>query len=127
MGIALLITDGDCGFCQRSADWLQKHFPGQWVNAPSQTLDLAVHGLTQKDVDTQVWLLIPDANGFRRYGGAKAVAKLLFLQPKFYIKPIAIFAFLPMTSQIAHVVYRWVAKNRSRFNSSPSQCDVPRT
>ena len=70
----LLITDGDCEFCQLSATWLRKHFNGDWVNQPSQTLELEKFGLTKTEVDKQLWFLIEDSNqisGWRKYGGGR--------------------------------------------------------
>lgn len=129
MSQSLLVTDGDCGFCQRSANWLIKHFPGDWQNQPSQNLNpmkLSEFGLDSNNVAKQVWYLVPKVNvpinsiEYKKFGGAKAVGKLLLDQPKFYIKPFAIFIFLPPFSFVANWCYLWVAKNRGRFGKSDS-------
>ena len=112
---ALLITDGECSFCQSAAKWLTKKFPGNWENFPSNTLDFSNYGLSKNDVDRQVWYLLPNTNGFRKYGGAKAIAKLLLQQKKNWIKPLALLAFLPISNLFSALVYRWVAKNRSKL------------
>lgn len=112
---SLLITDGECNFCQKAAKWLAKNFPGNWENRPSNTLELSNYGLTQIEADKQVWYLVPDSNIYRRYGGAKAIAKLLLQQRKNWIKPFAILTLLPIFSQISQLVYLWVAHNRSRL------------
>ena len=78
---SLLITDGDCEFCQLSAAWLIKNFPGNWLNQPSQNSNLADLRLTKEEVAKQVWYLIPFENTWKKYGGAKAIFKLL-LQTK---------------------------------------------
>lgn len=117
-----LITDGDCGFCQRSANFLAKNFPGDWINLASQSINLADYGLTQFEADSQVWFVVPTADGFQKFGGAQAVGKLLLTQNKFYIKPLAALAFLPITSRIAKWIYQWIARNRQRFSPPTESC-----
>jgi len=112
---SLLITDGDCEFCQLSAAWLIKKFPGNWLNQPSQNSNLADLGLTKEEVTKQVWYLIPIQNTWEKYGGAKAIFKLLLQQPKIYIKPFAIFFLLPGPIHIAQAVYMWVTRNRAKL------------
>lgn len=119
---ALLITDGDCGFCQRSANVLARNFPGDWINLPSQSINLADYGLTKSEADAQVWFMVPTADGFTKFGGAQAVGKLLLTQRKFYIKPLAALAFVPITSQIAKWMYRWIARNRHLFSAPTESC-----
>ena len=138
---SLLVTDGDCGFCQNSAKWLERHFPGTWINQPSQKLNLANFNLLKSEVEQQVWYLVPKKisktsktknqfvnddltnDTYQKYGGAKAVAKLLLDQPKKYIKPFALLAFLPLFDRVAQMVYLLVARNRgsiSRFTKKNS-------
>ncbi len=111
----LLITDGECGFCQLSAAWLARHFPGEWINQPSQKSDLPQLGLTKAQVDKQVWYLTFSDGNWIKSGGAKAISKLLIDQPKKYIKPIAYLMLAPGFSSIAQFVYWLVAKNRSKL------------
>ena len=112
----LLVTDGECSFCQNAARWLAKKFPGNWENLPNNTIDISEYGLTKTEADHQVWYLIPNSNGYRKYGGAKAIAKLLLQQRKKWIKPFAILIFLPVISQISQVIYRLVANNRGKLD-----------
>ena len=111
----LLITDGECSFCQLSAAWLARHFPGEWINQPSQKSDLSQLGLTKAQVDKQVWYLTFSGGTWSKSGGAKAIAKLLINQPKKYIKPIAYLMLVPGISAIAQFAYLLVAKNRSKL------------
>ena len=112
---ALLITDGDCEFCQLSAAWLNRNFPGNWINQPSKNVDIYSLGLTQEDVAKQVWYLIPVGNTWNKYGGAKAVFKLLLRQPKFFIKPLVLIFTLPGLNLVAQIAYIWVTRNRHRL------------
>ena len=114
----LLITDGDCEFCQLSAAWLRKHFDGDWVNQPNQNLDLSKYGLTKFEVDKQLWFLIEDPNqptGWRKYGGAMAITRFMLKQPKLYIKPFATIFLLPGFKQLAQFIYLLIAKNRGKL------------
>ena len=113
--ISLIITDGDCEFCQLSAAWLQRNFPGDWINQPSQSADLDLLGLTKAEVAKQVWYLRPKAGSWQKFGGAQAVFKLLLDQPKKYIKPIALLFLIPGPNWIAQAAYIWVTKNRHRL------------
>lgn len=118
---AQLITDGNCGFCQRSAAWLLRHFPGDWVNTPNQSVDLHCIDITDEQAKSKVWY-VTESNGIRKkYGGSQAVAKLLLDQPKIWIKPIAALAFIPVTKQIADLLYFLIAKNREYLGTCESE------
>lgn len=121
---ALLITDGDCGFCQSSAAWLLRNFSGDWQNAPSQSLQIADYGLTAKDVESQVWFVQMREGAVVKFGGAQAVAKLLLTQPKFWIKPLAALAFVPVFKQIANLLYKLISRNRGRLPGATDACAV---
>jgi len=107
-----LVTDGDCGFCQASAEWLQRHFPGDWVNTPNQSIDLELIGISEVQANSKVWYVTGSGEALRRYCGSQAVAKLLLDQPKKWIKPLAALAFVPVTKQMAEGLYFLISKNR---------------
>ena len=109
---AQLVTDGDCGFCQACAAWLLKHFPGDWVNTPNQSIDIKLIGLTEIQANAKVWYITGSGENFKGYGGSQAVAKLLLDQTKKWIKPFAVLAFVPITKQIAALIYFLISKNR---------------
>ena len=116
-----LVTDGNCGFCQNSADWLQRHFPGEWVNTPNQTIDLEAIGITESQANSKVWYITDRGEELMRFSGAQAVAKLLLDQPKLWIKPFAALVFIPITKQIAELLYVLIAKNRKHFGTCESK------
>ena len=116
MGLQL-ITDGDCGFCQASAAWLQRHFPGAWVNTPNQSIDLKLIGITEEQASSKVWYITSAGKELKRYSGSQAVAKLLLDQPKKWIKPLAALAFVPITKQIAAFLYFLISKNRKHIGT----------
>ena len=107
-----LVTDGKCGFCQASASWLQQHFPGDWTNTPNQSIDLSSIWISESQANSKVWYITQNGTHLKQYSGAQAVAKLLLEQPKIWIKPIAVFAFIPITKQLAELIYFFISKNR---------------
>ena len=115
-----LVTDGNCGFCQASAKWLQRHFPGEWVNTPNQSIDLKHIGITELQANSKVWYVTGSSEDLKRFSGSQAVAKLLLDQPKKWIKPLAALAFVPVTKQIAELLYVLIAKNRKHFGTCES-------
>lgn len=114
---AQLVTDGNCGFCQASAAWLSKHFPGDWVNTPNQTIDLKSIGISEEQVGSKVWYVAGTGTEVKKYGGSQAVAKLLLEQPKKWIKPLALLAFAPVSKQIADLLYFLIARNRKHLGT----------
>jgi len=112
-----LVTDGDCGFCQASAAWLQRHFPGDWVNTPNQSIDLELIGITKEQANSKVWYITGTDEELKRYSGSQAVARLLLDQSKKWIKPLAVLAFVPITKQIAALLYLLISKNRKHLGT----------
>lgn len=72
----LLIFDGTCGFCTRSARLAVERAPaGRLTALPNQQPDLIQrYGLTREDVDRAVWVVEPSG---KRLRGAPAVARVL--------------------------------------------------
>jgi predicted DCC family thiol-disulfide oxidoreductase YuxK len=76
-------------------------------------------GLTADDGRRQAWLLLPDG---RAYGGAAAMNGALgytwwgkWLLPLYQ---------LPGMRQLQDAIYRWVARNRSRFPGMTPGCEA---
>ncbi|MFM6963062.1 MAG: thiol-disulfide oxidoreductase DCC family protein [Micrococcales bacterium] len=107
----VLIYDGECGFCKQSLAWGQRNLTAFPAAIPSQDARAKVLGLSQAELDSQVWLV----GGGLRLGGARAVAYMLRRQPQIWWQALGILAviFLP----ISNLLYRWVAKNRGRFGT----------
>lgn len=121
---SFLITDGDCGFCQSSAAFLSRHFPGEWKNQPSQNFDFAEYSLSEADVNSKVWFVQTSDHSFQKWGGAQAVAQLLLVQPKIWIKPIAVLAFVPVLKQLADLLYKLISSNRGQLPGATDACSV---
>jgi predicted DCC family thiol-disulfide oxidoreductase YuxK len=74
---ALLIYDGDCGFCTTVAHDIEHHWHGRAGTRAWQEIGaagLTAFGLTVEDVTTKVWWVDPDGT---RLGGHRAVARAL--------------------------------------------------
>ncbi|MBV5268579.1 MAG: DUF393 domain-containing protein [Burkholderiaceae bacterium] len=111
---AILITDGDCEFCQRTAGKLKNIFPSGWTNVPSNELT-ETFGLTPAQLAKSVWLIEqPDSDPIH-YSGAKAVGKVLRIRGGLW-GAIGWLTFIPPMSWIAAGLYRVVANNRRFFS-----------
>ena len=111
---SILITDGNCAFCQRTAIKLARIVPAGWINVPNTELADS-YGLTQEQLSHSVWLIeYPDAEAVR-YSGAKAVGKLLRIRGGLW-GILGWLTFIPPASWIAAGMYRLVANNRKFFS-----------
>jgi predicted DCC family thiol-disulfide oxidoreductase YuxK len=115
----LLIYDGDCGFCYKTAHLAEMWSNGRitiiaWQNVPQQMQEL---GLTDADGMEQVWFV--DENG-RLTGGAAAVNAVL--GGIWWARPFSWLSRLPLARQLEDKVYRWVADNRTRLSGGTPQC-----
>lgn len=75
---ALLVFDGDCGFCTTSVRWFERRFPDAFGTSPYQNLDLEPLGLTPAQCDAKVqWIGDLAAPLTTRKEGAPAVAAMV--------------------------------------------------
>ena len=112
----LLVFDGDCGLCTRLAGLAQRWIPptqGRVVAAA--WIDVAHYGLTAEQCREALQFV--DRHG-RTFAAQDAVAHLL-LSSRAWWRPLGVVALLPGVRQVAGVVYRWVARNRSRLPGGP--------
>jgi predicted DCC family thiol-disulfide oxidoreductase YuxK len=71
----LLVFDGTCGFCTRTARLARERAPGRVATEPNQAPGLIDrYGLTRQDVDRWAWVVEPSG---RKLRGARAVARVL--------------------------------------------------
>jgi predicted DCC family thiol-disulfide oxidoreductase YuxK len=111
---AILITDGNCAFCQRTATKLARIVPIGWINVPSTELTNN-YGLTHEQLEHSVWLIEqPDAEPIC-FSGAKAVGKVLRMRGGLW-GAVGWLTFVPPASWIATGMYRLVANNRKFFS-----------
>lgn len=106
---AILVFDGDCGFCWRCARLARRWVRPDAEVEPWQSLDLNGLGLTAEECAQSVqWV------GSERRSGGRAVAATL----RAGVFPWPILGAIldaPVARSATDAVYRWVARNRHRF------------
>jgi predicted DCC family thiol-disulfide oxidoreductase YuxK len=113
----VLIYDGDCGICNRSADWARAHLPAPTKVVPWQSIDdLSALGLTQGDVETAAYWV--DDDGALRRGEAAVAAALRQAGGGWRLAGVALDA--PVVRPLARRAYYWVAANRHRLSRQGS-------
>lgn len=122
---AVLVYDGDCGFCTRVASWVARR-PGLRAGVrvvTSVSIDPAAVGLTRRQLDEAAWWL---AAGSEPLGGARAVAAALRAcgKPWAYV---GLALDVRMVRPLARHGYLWVAANRHRLPSGNGVCGLPRS
>jgi predicted DCC family thiol-disulfide oxidoreductase YuxK len=124
-GRALLIYEGDCGFCNRCVRFISRRMPSRAELKPWQRVDLDAYGIPRSRARHEVLWVGTDG---RVDGGAQAIARLL-------LDCGGIWALLgglirvPPLRWVAHGLYRLVANNRDRMPGGGPTCatDPPRT
>lgn len=122
---ALLIFDGDCGFCTSSVGWLRRLLPAMPDASPYQWIALEEHGLSRADAAAKVWLVVREPGGAtRRLGGHRAVAGLLTHQPVAALRLLGHLMTLPPLSWAAAAGYALVARYRFALPGGTPACRV---
>ena len=116
----MLIFDGECGFCTRSAEFAARILPAGARVVPWQEIRprLSDLGLTEEDVRREVYWV--DASG-RSYAGDEAVARALRACRGIWPLAGRILGSRPF-NPIAKRVYRAVARNRGRLPGGTPAC-----
>ena len=124
MAHPVLVFDGDCGMCTRSARFAARRLrtaPDAYDVDPSQRLDLPSLGLTQAECDEALQWVAADG---RVSSGQDAVARMM-LASRLWARPLGAALLLPGVNALAGVVYRRVARNRHRFPGGTPACEMP--
>ncbi|SIR18749.1 thiol-disulfide oxidoreductase DCC family protein [Micromonospora avicenniae] len=115
------VYDGDCAFCTRCAEFIERHIPTSSRVMPWQFADLTALGLTEAECDQAVqWV---GADGVRA-AGPDAIARLLGDSSLLWRVAGAALRFPPVRAA-AWPAYRWVARNRDRMPGGTAACAVP--
>jgi predicted DCC family thiol-disulfide oxidoreductase YuxK len=111
-GIArFFIFDGDCGFCQRWAAWLERRVGTTVRFLPFQTLDdLARFGLTVEDVQSASYL-IESSDAYR---GGRGIARAL-THSRGAWRLVGRLLDLPVVRPASAIAYCLIARNRHRL------------
>lgn len=116
-----LVFDGQCGFCQRSAEWARRHYRGELrtvANADVSDEVLQHRGITRVQLESAVWLFAQ----FEEWSGSAAVAKILQRSKRPW-RWLGFTLALPGIRRVARIVYWVVARERGRLPGST--CQVP--
>jgi predicted DCC family thiol-disulfide oxidoreductase YuxK len=117
----VLLYDGDCGFCTRSARLARRILPANCAVAPWQGTDLAALGTTEVRAQREVlWV----SRSGSVSGGARAIGRAL-MAAGFPWAVLGVPLLLPPLSWVAGGVYRLVAANRMRLPGGTPACAVP--
>jgi len=114
----MLIYDGDCAFCQRTARWIGRRLPEGTPVVAWQDTDIAALGLDADDVTTAAYWIDDDG---RRHRGHRAIARALRVAGGAWAL-IGVLLVVPPISWLAAGVYRLVAANRHRMPGGTEAC-----
>jgi predicted DCC family thiol-disulfide oxidoreductase YuxK len=123
-GVAVLVFDGDCGFCTTAATWAERRFRhGERAQAWQLIAPpvLTSMGLSLEDVGQAAWWV--DADGTRARGH-RAIGKALQAGGGGR-RVVGWFVLTPPTSVLAAGVYRLVVRWRYRLPGGTPACRVP--
>ncbi|MFR9676216.1 thiol-disulfide oxidoreductase DCC family protein [Streptomyces sp. TR06-5] len=119
-GGALLVYDGDCGFCATAVGFVERRMRPRCTFVPWQFTDLDALGVTEHRVQHEMLWVTPAGTVF---GGAEAAAMALLRSRGAWPVAGAVLS-LPVVRWIARGVYRLVATNRHRLPGGTPACAV---
>ena len=121
--VPVLIYDGDCGICTRSAALVTRlrRRDGDFAVAAWQDLELDAYGLTWQECDRAAQWVAADGTVS---AGETAIARTL-LASRLWLRPLGALMLLPGLSALSGVAYRWVAANRHRLPGGTPACSRP--
>lgn len=121
---ATLVYDMDCGFCTRSAKWIESRWRGdarpQLVGG--QMLDdatLAAHGITRDRLAAEaLWV-----DRGTVLGGADAIAASMVAATG-WVHLLGVLISLPGMAQLGRLVYPYVARHRHQMPGGTDACKI---
>lgn len=121
METSTFVYDGDCAFCTRCAEFIERRIPTGARVVPWQFADLDALGLTEAECEEAVQWVGADGS---RASGPDAIAKLLGESAPLWQVAGAGLRFSPVRAA-AWPAYRWVARNRHRLPGGTAACSLP--
>lgn len=114
----ILLYDGDCEFCRRQVNLVERwDQEGRIEMVPFQLADLASYRVSRAAAAEAMHLVAPAGEVWR---GAAAARELMRLLPGGWT--LAWLFRLPGAMYVAERVYRWVARRRHRFGCGSDHC-----
>lgn len=121
VGSGLLIYDGDCGFCTRTAAWLRRRLPpGYSVEASQRVSDLEAFGLSRREVHEAAYWIDP---GGRKLRGHRAIIRAVE-SSRGALGSLSKAAKVWPIDPLASWVYEVVARNRHRLPGATDHCHL---
>lgn len=117
-GPAVLVFDGDCGFCTTVARHFESRLASVVHAVPWQRADLARMGLTPQLAADQVYLV---RNG-HLFAGAECFAELMNMHGDPFHRALARAMRAPGIRQVGAWAYTRVARNRHRLPGGTPAC-----
>ena len=118
--MSILVFDGDCAFCTRSAGFITSRIKPSTEVHSWQSLELEPLGLTAEQCSTAVqW--VSDAGETR--SGAAAITAMLKEAGAGWAA-LGVFGDLPGVRSLAAVTYRLIASNRHRLPGASAACET---
>lgn len=117
---AIILYDGECGFCARSVQFILQRDPRGWFRFASLQSErgqqlLTTHGLPTEEIKSLV-LVEGDRAFLRSTAGLRIARRLRGAWPLFY-------AFIIVPRPLRDAVYNWIAKRR--YKLAPAACGLP--
>ena len=110
----ILVYDGQCGFCVRTARWIAARLPADARVEPWQALNLEKLGLSEQEARAAVWWIEGHGTSTRRARGAEAIGRSLLSAGRVW-KPAGLLISRPPLLWLARPIYALVASNRHRL------------
>jgi len=118
---AVLIFDGDCGFCTSTANFIERKSSSSIEVHPWQFIEVSKFGLTEAQVSSKVYMVV---NG-ESFAGHAAFAQILIQQRNLLIRAVGHLLMYPPLSWIARPGYALVAKYRHKLPGGTPACKMP--
>ncbi|MFJ8997781.1 thiol-disulfide oxidoreductase DCC family protein [Streptomyces sp. NPDC102359] len=118
----ILLFDGDCGFCSRTIEVVQRTVRPRVQFVPWQHADLTALKVTEDRANREVIWVSPV--GGKVYGGQRALSAVLMSGRKRWWW-LGFVLLMPPVNWMARGVYRVVAKNRHRLPGGTVACSLP--
>jgi predicted DCC family thiol-disulfide oxidoreductase YuxK len=117
---AVLIFDGDCGFCTSASNFIKAKSSVPIEIHPWQFIDVSEYGLTQAQVAAKVYFV---AEGVA-YSGHEAFASILARQTNWLLKLAGTALMAPPLCWLARPGYWLVAKFRHKLPGGTPACKL---
>lgn len=118
----VLVFDGDCAFCTSSARFGQRWLGLEHVE-PWQRLDLPGLGLTEEQCEQAVQWVGPDG----AIASAEGAVGAALVHAGGVWRWLGRLLLAPGVRSVAGLVYRWVARNRSKLPGGTPACSIDRS